>query len=106
MGIRLVSEDEATRLPNSVLRLELRDFDFPGHPCGICPIWTSVWLIWRRWQWRSSTMAMLRRRFRTASFALIISISASGLLNRLERVRLPVSGYPAHPDPPAGCGKF
>lgn len=30
MGIRLVSEDEAARLPDSVLRLELRDFDFPA----------------------------------------------------------------------------
>ena len=28
MGIQLVSEDEAARLPASVLRLELRDFDF------------------------------------------------------------------------------
>jgi uncharacterized protein (DUF1786 family) len=28
MGVRLVSEDEAARLPASVLRLELRDFDF------------------------------------------------------------------------------
>jgi uncharacterized protein (DUF1786 family) len=30
MGIQVVSEDEAARLPASVLRLELRDFDFPG----------------------------------------------------------------------------
>ena len=30
MGVRLVSEDEAARLPDSVLRLELRDFDFPA----------------------------------------------------------------------------
>ena len=30
MGVRLVSEDEAMRLPDSVLRLELRDFDFPA----------------------------------------------------------------------------
>lgn len=29
-GIRVVSEDEARRLPDSVLRLELRDFDFGG----------------------------------------------------------------------------
>lgn len=29
MGIEVVSEDEALRLPASVLRLELRDFDFP-----------------------------------------------------------------------------
>jgi uncharacterized protein (DUF1786 family) len=29
MGIRLVSEDEAARLPDSFERLELRDFDFP-----------------------------------------------------------------------------
>ncbi|MBN2547612.1 MAG: DUF1786 domain-containing protein [Anaerolineales bacterium] len=28
MGVRLVSEDEALRLPDEVLRLELRDFDF------------------------------------------------------------------------------
>ncbi|HEX9617438.1 MAG TPA: DUF1786 domain-containing protein [Anaerolineales bacterium] len=28
MGIRVVSEDEAARLPSSVVRLELRDFDF------------------------------------------------------------------------------
>ena len=28
MGIRLVSEDEATKLPDSVVRLELADFDF------------------------------------------------------------------------------
>ncbi len=28
MGIQVVSEDEAARLPQSVLRLELRDFDF------------------------------------------------------------------------------
>jgi uncharacterized protein (DUF1786 family) len=30
MGIRLVSEDEAARLPDSVLRIELRDFDLPA----------------------------------------------------------------------------
>jgi uncharacterized protein (DUF1786 family) len=30
MGIQLVSEDEAARLPASILRLELRDFDFPA----------------------------------------------------------------------------
>ena len=30
MGIQVVSEDEAQRLPASVLRLELRDFDFPA----------------------------------------------------------------------------
>jgi uncharacterized protein (DUF1786 family) len=30
MGIQVVSEDEAGRLPASVLRLELRDFDFAG----------------------------------------------------------------------------
>ena len=30
MGIRLVSEDEALSLPEEVLRLELRDFDFPA----------------------------------------------------------------------------
>lgn len=30
MGIRLVSEDEARRLPEAVLRLELRDFNFPA----------------------------------------------------------------------------
>jgi uncharacterized protein (DUF1786 family) len=30
MGIRLVSEDEARKLPTSVQRLELRDFDFPA----------------------------------------------------------------------------
>ena len=29
-GIQIVSEDEAARLPESVLRLELRDFDFPA----------------------------------------------------------------------------
>jgi len=28
MGVRVVSEDEARRLPDAVLRLELRDFDF------------------------------------------------------------------------------
>jgi uncharacterized protein (DUF1786 family) len=28
MGVQLVSQDEASRLPDSVLRLELRDFDF------------------------------------------------------------------------------
>jgi uncharacterized protein (DUF1786 family) len=28
MGIQLISEDEVTRLPDSVLRVELRDFDF------------------------------------------------------------------------------
>ena len=30
MGVRVVSEDEAARLPDDVLRLELRDFDFPA----------------------------------------------------------------------------
>jgi uncharacterized protein (DUF1786 family) len=30
MGVRLLSEDEAARLPESVLRLELRDFDLPA----------------------------------------------------------------------------
>lgn len=30
MGVHLVSDDEAARLPESVLRLELRDFDFPA----------------------------------------------------------------------------
>lgn len=30
MGIRLVSADEAARLPDSVQRIELRDFDFPA----------------------------------------------------------------------------
>jgi uncharacterized protein (DUF1786 family) len=30
MGVTVVSEDEAARLPDSVLRLELRDFDFPA----------------------------------------------------------------------------
>jgi uncharacterized protein (DUF1786 family) len=30
MGIQVVSEDEANRLPETVLRLELRDFDFDG----------------------------------------------------------------------------
>ena len=30
MGIHLVSEDEAARLPDSVLRIELRDFDLPA----------------------------------------------------------------------------
>jgi len=29
-GVQVVSEDEATRLPDSVLRLELKDFDFPA----------------------------------------------------------------------------
>jgi uncharacterized protein (DUF1786 family) len=29
-GIRVVSEDEAARLPESVLRVEMRDFDFQG----------------------------------------------------------------------------
>ncbi len=29
MGVRIVSQDEAMRLPASVVRLELRDFDFP-----------------------------------------------------------------------------
>lgn len=29
LGVRLVSEDEARRLPESVRRLELKDFDFP-----------------------------------------------------------------------------
>ncbi len=30
MGVQVVSEDEAARLPQEVLRLELRDFDFPA----------------------------------------------------------------------------
>ncbi len=30
MGVTVVSEDEAARLPGEVLRLELRDFDFPA----------------------------------------------------------------------------
>jgi uncharacterized protein (DUF1786 family) len=30
MGIQVVSEDEAIRLPESITRLELRDFDFPA----------------------------------------------------------------------------
>jgi uncharacterized protein (DUF1786 family) len=30
MGIQVISEDEARRLPDGVLRLELRDFDFPA----------------------------------------------------------------------------
>ena len=30
MGIRVISEDEVARLPDDVLRLELRDFDFPA----------------------------------------------------------------------------
>ncbi len=30
MGIQVVSEDEAFRLPESITRLELRDFDFPA----------------------------------------------------------------------------
>ena len=30
MGVQILGEDEALRLPSSVLRLELRDFDFPA----------------------------------------------------------------------------
>lgn len=30
MGVRVVSEDEVARLPDSVLHIELRDFDFPA----------------------------------------------------------------------------
>jgi uncharacterized protein (DUF1786 family) len=30
MGVQILGEDEARRLPSSVLRLELRDFDFPA----------------------------------------------------------------------------
>ena len=30
MGVQVVSEDEAASLPDDVLRLELRDFDFPA----------------------------------------------------------------------------
>ena len=32
MGIQIVSEDEGLRLPDAVLRLEMRDFDFAGIP--------------------------------------------------------------------------
>src|SRR5512143_743203 len=30
MGVTVLNDDEAARLPDSVLRLELRDFDFPA----------------------------------------------------------------------------
>ncbi len=30
MGVQVLSEDEALRLPASVIRLELKDFDFPA----------------------------------------------------------------------------
>jgi len=37
MGITIVSEDEVARLPESILRVELRDFDFPtlAHTFGL-----------------------------------------------------------------------
>jgi uncharacterized protein (DUF1786 family) len=42
MGVQLVSEDEAGRLPASVLRLELRDFDFGAIARSLEPFGVSL----------------------------------------------------------------
>ncbi len=42
LGIRIVSEDEALRLPSSVLRLEFRDFDFDAIAQAFAPFGVSL----------------------------------------------------------------
>lgn len=42
MGIRVVAEEEARRLPEEVLRLELRDFDFPAIARAFEPFGVSL----------------------------------------------------------------
>lgn len=42
MGVQIVSEDEADRLPDTVLRLELRDFDFEAIARSLEPFGVSL----------------------------------------------------------------
>ena len=42
MGVQIISEDEARRLPAAVLRLELRDFDFRRHRPLLEPFGVSL----------------------------------------------------------------
>jgi uncharacterized protein (DUF1786 family) len=42
MGVQIVSQDEARRLPEAVMRLELRDFDFPAIVRALQPFGVSL----------------------------------------------------------------
>jgi uncharacterized protein (DUF1786 family) len=78
MGITLVSEDEALRLPETVQRIEMGDFNFPliVHTLEQFSYPSTTWL---PLQWRYSTTGMPPGAFPTGVSASTISTGASVL---------------------------